>query len=347
MNDETMMAVVKAEAALGFSYIEVARPRPGSGEVLVKVKAASACGTDSLIYDWEPWAEGRVRPPRIVGHEFAGEVAALGDGVTGVDVGQRVSAESHFFCGTCPQCLAGSQEVCHNLRIMGVDTDGAFAEYIAVPAANIWLNHPDIPDQVASLQEPFGNAVDTVLAEPVSGKRVLIAGAGPIGLMCAALARAFGAIKVIISDPNEYRLELAHRMGADIALNPKVSPITGPVLSATRGEGVDVFLSVSGNPKALIDGLTLLAPGGRASLLGLYNKPAPIPLNELVIFKKLRLYGITGRKVFATWQTTSRLLSSHKIDLKPLITHELRLDEFDKGFELMRAGRCGKTIFRP
>jgi len=347
MTKKTMMAVVKEAEGPGLAYKEVPVPVPGPGEALVKVLAASVCGTDSLIHDWAPWAAARIKPPRIIGHEFAGEVVETGPGVAGVEPGQYVSAESHFFCGHCYQCRTGRQEVCRNVRIMGVDTDGSFAEYLVLPAANLWLNHPDIPHDVASVQEPLGNAVDTVLAEDVSGKRVLITGAGPIGLMCVAVARACGASKVMVSDPSEYRLELAKRMGADVVLNPKVSNISGPVLSATNGDGVDVLLEVSGSAKAFTEAITLVTAGGRVSLLGIFSKNVSVNLNYDVIFRKLRIYGITGRRVFNTWYTAGRLLLSKRLDLAPLITHEMHLSEFEKGFELMRAGRCGKVVFKP
>ena len=346
MGNKTMMAVVKETAGPGLVYREAPVPKPAPGHVLVKVKAASICGTDSLIYEWAPWAASRVKPPRVIGHEFAGEVAEPGPGVTGFSPGQRVSAESHYFCGRCYQCRTGRPEVCRDLRIMGVDADGSFAEYVVVPAANVWINHPDIPDRLATLQEPLGNAVDTVLAEDVAGKRVLITGAGPMGLMCAAVARACGATRVIVSDPNEYRLNLAGLLGADVVLNPKVTPLSGPVFSATGGLGADVLLEVSGNAGALDEGLSLLAPGGRVSLLGIFKGPVSLKLNEDVIFKKIRVYGITGRKVFSTWYKVSRLLAARRINLAPLITHELPLSEFQKGFELISSGRCGKVVFR-
>ena len=341
-----MRAVVKETPGPGLVLKDVPTPTPGPGEVLVRVKAASICGTDSIIYDWAPWAERRMKPPRVIGHEFAGEVAALGEGVEGLKEGQRVSAESHYFCGQCYQCRTGRPEVCRNVRIMGVDIDGSFAEFVVVPARNIWLNHPDIPDHIATIQEPLGNAVDTVLIEDIAGKRILITGAGPIGLMCAAVARACGATRIIVADPNEYRLELATHLGADVVLNPKVTKLSGPVLSATGGDGVDVLLEVSGSGEALREGLSVVTPGGRVSLLGIFKGSLQLDLNNDVIFKKLRILGITGRRVFSTWNTVSRLLSSRRLDLGPLVTHELPLEEFQKGFELMHKGRCGKVVFR-
>jgi threonine 3-dehydrogenase len=341
-----MLAVIKERAAPGLALKEAPAPALGAGEVLVKVHYASICGTDSLIEHWAPWAANRMKPPVIIGHEFSGEVVESGPGVDGMRPGTRVSAESHIFCGKCLQCRAGKPEICRELRILGVDRDGAFAEYVAIPEKNLWANHPDIPDQIATLQEPLGNALDTLMAEGVAGKRILITGAGPIGLMCAALARACGASRIMISDPNEYRLSLAGKLGADIVLNPKVSPLRGPVLTATAGAGVDVLLEVSGNSDALTEALPLVTPGGRVSLLGIFRAPVPLRLTEDVIFKKLRIYGITGRGIFSTWQTLSRLLSSRRLDISQLITHELPLEDFQKGFELMEAGRCGKVLFK-
>ena len=341
-----MKAVVKQKPGPGLVLEDVAVPEPGPGEALVRVTAASVCGTDSLIYGWAPWAEKHIKTPRVIGHEFAGVVERLGPGVDSVSVGARVSAESHYSCGNCYQCRTGRREVCTNLRIMGVDEDGSFAEYVKVPAVNLWENHPDIPDSIATLQEPLGNAVDTVLAEDVAGARLLITGAGPIGLMCIAVARATGAFRIIVSDPDEYRLALAEKMGADIVLNPKVTPLSGPVLSATDGDGVDALLEVSGNADALRDGLKLVTPGGRVSLLGIFGKPVPMELNSDVIFKKVRIYGITGRRQFETWHTVRRLLLSKRFDISSLVTHELPLEQFEEGFRLMGSGRCGKVIFR-
>jgi len=341
-----MKAVRKEGPGPGLAYVDTPMPGPGPGQVLVKVSRASVCGTDSLIYDWSPWAAARIKTPRTIGHEFAGEVIEAGPGVTGIEPGMRVSAESHYFCGRCRPCLTGSPEVCRNLHIMGVDVDGSFAEYLTVPAVNIWPNPPDIPDDLASLQEPLGNAVDTVNAEDVSGKDVLITGAGPMGLMCVAVARACGACTIIVSDPNEYRLGLASMMGADAAVAPEKG-LREAVMAATSGNGVDVFLEVSGNAAALSAGLSLLAPGGRVSLLGIFGGPQKVDLNADVIFKKARVYGITGRKPFTTWRTVSALLSSGRLDLSPLITHELPLSDYKKGFELMKSGKCGKVVFKP
>lgn len=343
----TMMAVAKDSAGPGLAYREAPVPRPGSGEVLIRVTAASICGTDSLIYDWADWAAARLVPPRIIGHEFAGEVVEAGQGATRFSPGQRVSAESHIFCGRCKQCTTGSQEVCRELKILGVDLDGAFSQYLTMPAVNIWPNHPAIQDTWASMQEPLGNAVDTVLAEDVDGKSVLITGAGPMGLMCASVARACGATLIVVSDPNPYRLDLAKTLGADLTVNPAVDSLTEAVMERTNGNGVDVFLEISGSESAITDGLKSLTPGGRASLLGITKGPVNIALNELVIFRRIRIYGITGRKVFGTWHTVSNLLSSGRLNMDPLITHELPMREYETAFGLMSSGRCGKIILTP
>jgi len=342
-----MKAVIKEGPGPGLVLRDVPVPVPGAGEVLVKVKAASVCGTDVLIHDWSPWAAGRMVTPRIIGHEFAGEVIEAGPGVEDIPTGMRVSAESHYFCGKCRQCRTGSPEVCRDLKIMGVDADGSFAEYLSVPAVNLWPNPAGMPDDLASLQEPLGNAVDTVNSEDISGKDVLITGAGPMGLMCVAVARACGASNIIVSDPNEYRLGLASMMGADIVIDPIKQSLHDVAMSATAGNGVDVFLEISGKAEALAAGLRLLAPAGRVSLLGIFHGPVPVDLNKDVIFKKARIYGITGRRPFSTWKTVSELLSSGRLDLSPLITHELSLGDFEEGFHLMESGRCGKVVFRP
>jgi threonine 3-dehydrogenase len=347
MAKKMMHALMKTGPGPGLGLVSRPIPKPGSGEVLIKVTAASICGTDSLIYEWADWAANRMSTPRIIGHEFAGVIEELGHGVSGWKKGERVSAESHIFCGRCLQCTTGRREVCREVRILGVDTDGAFAGYLVMPSANLWRNHPGIPDEIATIQEPLGNAVDTTLAEDVTGKSVLITGAGPIGLMCAALARACGAELIIVSDPNPYRRNLAKKLGADVALDPKKQSVPQAALELTKGSGVEVFLEISGASTALADGLTALTPGGRASLLGIYHGPERVDLNSLVIFKRIRIYGITGRKVFQTWHTLSGLLSSGRLKLDKLITHRMPMTGFEKAFDLMARGKCGKVVFTP
>ena len=341
-----MKAVVKTKRTKGMEFIKVPATRIGPRDVLIKVTLASICGTDVHIHDWTRWAQHRFTPPRIIGHEFVGKVEKIGEEVTRVCVGDRVSAESHISCGDCYQCRNGYSEVCKNLRLLGVDHDGACAEYLTLPEHVLWKNDPKIPDEWAAIQEPFGNAIDTVMAEDVSAKTVLILGAGPIGLFATGIAKVSGASLIIVSDPNNYRLNISKKMGANITLNPKKQDIIPPVLEATNNNGVDVVLEFSGNNQALNQGLEVITPGGRISILGIYERRVSIDLNNQVIFKKIRIYGITGRKVFSTWYKTSRFLSSGLVDPGPIITHQFSLKDYEKGIKLMRDGKCGKVILK-
>jgi threonine 3-dehydrogenase len=341
-----MKAVVKIKRTKGMQFKEAPVPRIGPRDVLIKVKLTSICGTDVHIHDWTRWAQHRFVPPRIIGHEFVGNVTRIGQEVTRVKVEDRVSAESHISCGHCYQCQNGCAEVCRNLKLLGVDYDGTCAEYLVLPEHVLWKNDPDIPDEWAAIQEPFGNAIDTVMVEDVSAKTVLILGAGPIGLFATGIARACGASLIIVSDPNNYRLAISKKMGAHIALNPGKQDITQHVLEATNNNGVDVVLEFSGNNQALNQGLQVITPGGRISILGIYEKRVSIDLNKEVIFKKIRIYGITGRKVFSTWYKTSRFLSSGLVDPGPIITHRFSLKDYKKGMKLMKDGKCGKVILK-
>ncbi|MBI5795116.1 MAG: L-threonine 3-dehydrogenase [Planctomycetes bacterium] len=325
-------------------YKEVSVPKIGPRDVLVKVKVASICGTDVHIFDWTRWAQHRFTPPRIIGHEFVGSVAKIGEEVIHVKVGDRVSAESHLTCGYCYQCNNGYSEVCRNFKLLGVDHDGTFAEFLVLPEHVLWKNDQKISDEWATIQEPFGNAVDTVLAEDVSAKTVLILGAGPIGLFAAGIARACGASLIIASDPNNYRLAISKKMGAHIVINPRRQDVAKIVLEATKNNGVDVVLEFSGNNQALNQGLKVITPGGRISILGIYERRVNIDLNREVIFKKIRIYGITGRKIFSTWHKTSRFLSAGLVDPTPVITHRFPLKDYEKGMKLMKDGKCGKVI---
>jgi threonine 3-dehydrogenase len=339
-----MKAIAKTKRNKGMELINVPTPRIGLRDVLIKVTLASICGTDVHIYDWTHWARHRFTPPRIIGHEFVGIVEKIGNEVTHVKVGDRVSAESHISCGHCYQCSNGYSEVCRNLKLLGVDYDGALSEYLVLPEHVLWKNSSDIPDKWATIQEPFGNAIDTVMAEDVSAKTVLILGAGPIGLFATGIARASGASLIIVSDPNNYRLAISKKMGAHMALNPGKKDITPLILDATNKNGVDVVLEFSGNNQALNQGLEVITPGGRISILGIYEKRVSIDLNKEVIFKKIRIYGITGRKVFSSWHKTSRFLSSGIVNPDPILTHQFPLKDYEKGIKLMREGKCGKVI---
>ncbi len=346
--DGKMMAIMKAKPAYGAELVEVDIPKPGPGEVLIKVLATTICGTDLHIYEWNEWAQSRIKPPQIMGHEVAGEVVEVGPGVDDLHVGDYISAETHIVCGKCYQCRTGNYHVCQNTKIFGVDMDGVFAEYAIVPAQNAWKNPKGMPPEYASLQEPLGNAVDTVLAGPIAGKSTLITGAGPLGLLGIAVAKASGAYPVIVSEPSEFRRKLAEQVGADYIINPFEEDVVKEVRDITDGNGVDVFLEFSGAPKALEQGLQAVTPGGRVSLLGLFPRDVTIDFNNLIIFKALEVHGITGRHLWNTWYTVSRLIQSGRLNLEPVLTHRYKgFDRFEEAFELMRAGKTGKVVFFP
>lgn len=341
-----MKAVIKKKPVKGMKFTDMPIPKIGLRDVLIKVKIASICGTDVHIYDWSRWAQNRFTPPRIIGHEFVGIVTKVGKEVTRVKVGDCVSAESHLYCGHCYQCQNGYIEVCQNFKLLGVDHDGTFAEFLVLPEHVLWKNDPDIPDEWATIQEPFGNAVDTVLSEDISAKTVLILGAGPIGLFATGIAKVSGASLVILSDPNDYRLNIGKKMGAAITVNPKRDDIIKVAMDATKNNGVDVVLEFSGSNQGLNQGLKVITAGGRLSLLGIYERSVNIDLNKEVIFKKIRIYGITGRRVFSTWYKTSRFLSSGLVNVSPIITHQFPLKDYEKGMKLMKDGKCGKVILK-
>lgn len=342
-----MKAVVKHERGPGASLQMVEIPKISKDDVLIKVKATSICGTDVHIYNWDEWAESRVKPPYTFGHEFAGEVVEVGENVTSVNIGDYVSAETHIVCGECPQCLTGNAHICKNTQIIGVDTNGCFAEYVALPAKNIWKNPEQLSPDVASIQEPMGNAVHTVLSGEVAGKTVAIIGCGPIGLMAVSVAKAAGASKVLAFDVNEYRLSLADKMGATTTIHSLKEDPVNKVMELTAGNGIDVVCEMSGHPVAMNQGFKMLTNGGRMSILSLPSKPVEIDITNDVVFKGIQIHGITGRKMFETWQQVSRLLESGQVNVEPIITHRLPLEEFEKGFELMNEGKCGKVVLIP
>jgi threonine 3-dehydrogenase len=343
----TMQAVVKAEAAPGIELREVPVPTPGPGEVLVRVQAASVCGTDLHIYEWDPWAKGRIHPPLIPGHEFSGAVAAVGRGVTTVREGDLVSAEMHVACGKCLQCRTGLAHVCQHVRILGVDADGAFASYAIIPESNIWKLSPSIPHEYASLLDPLGNAVHTVLAGTIAARTVAVTGCGAIGLMSIAVAKACGAARVYAVEVNAHRRKVAEQMGADLALDPNTDNVESLVREATDGTGVDVLLEMSGHPEAMRLGFSLLRTGGRASLLGIPSRPFELDFARDIIFKGATVQGINGRKMFETWFQMEALLATGKLNLEPVITHRLKLSEFHKAMELLQSGEAIKVVMRP
>jgi threonine 3-dehydrogenase len=342
-----MRAVVKASAAPGAEIATVDVPQVGPGDVLVKVKATSICGTDVHIYNFDPWARSRVKPPMVFGHEFAGEVVELGEGVSTLKPGDYVSAETHIVCNICYQCLSGQAHVCSDVSIIGVDRAGSFADYVTIPEGNAWLNPPTMPPEVASVQEPFGNAVHAALSTELAGRTVLVTGCGPIGLMAIGVAKAAGAAAVYATEVAPYRLRLASRIEPDLILNPTEVDVVEEISNATDGIGIDVLLEMSGNPSALHEGFAVLRSGGYAALLGLPSNPVEMALNEEIIFKGATVYGVSGRKIWRTWYQTRALLSTGAVDVGPIITHQLPLEEFEQGLKLMSEGQCGKVVLLP
>jgi threonine 3-dehydrogenase len=307
----------------------------------------SICGTDLHIYHWDHWSAGRIKPPIIAGHEFCGDVVALGHEVTSVKIGDYVSAESHIVCGVCDLCRTGNGHICPNTRIIGVDRDGCFAEYIALPAANVWIDPPEMPPEIATLQENFGNAVHTALSTPLVARKVLMTGCGPVGLMTIAVAIAAGARSIFVTDVSDYRLELARKLGAAVTVNVSHQDIRELVLNATNGEGVDVLLEMSGAPQAVIDGFSVLKKGGSAVLLGLPPEPFEFDLGNLVVLKGISVQGIAGRRLWKTWYEARGLLRGGAVDLSPIVTHRYKLEEFEKAFKVMENGKSGKVVLFP
>src|SRR5260221_5085046 len=327
----TMLAVVKPEAAPGAEIREVKFPAYGRTEVLVKVKVASICGTDLHIYEWDRWDQGRIHPPLIPGHEFWGEVVAFGDEVTSVKEGDFVSAEMHGACGKCLQCRTGEAHICQNVKIIGVDSDGAFAEYVVIPESNIWKLDAAIPEEYASILDPLGNAVHTVLAGEIAGKTVAITGCGPIGLFSIAVARAVGASTIFALEVNEHRRKVAKQMHADYVLDPTKDDVRSIVMERTGGLGVDVVLEMAGHPDAIRTGFDIVRRGGRISLLGLTSKPIALNFSEDIIFKGITIQGINGRRMYQTWYQMTALLKAGKLDLHPAITDRIAMKDFSKG----------------
>ena len=344
---KTMKALVKTGPGPGAELIETPVPTPGPGEALVKIGAASICGTDQHIYEWNEWAASRIKPPLIIGHEMAGEVVACGPGVDRVKVGDFVSAETHVVCDTCYLCRTGQAHICQDLSILGVDIPGVFAEYVAVPAQNLWATDPAIPADWASVQEPMGNAVHTVLAGDIVGKTVALFGCGPIGMIGVGVCVAVGAERVVAVDINPYRLEIAKQMGATLTVDARHEDPVKVIGELTGGEGADVFLDFAGAPVALAQGFAALRFGGWASLLGLPAEPVTLDLTNDIVFKGATVYGISGRRMYDTWYKTTALLRARRVDLGPGITHTLPLAEFAMGFDLMHSGQCGKVILVP
>lgn len=344
---QSMLAVVKAEARPGIEMQEVPVPAHGPYDVLVKVDAASVCGTDLHIYNWDTWAQGRIQPPLIPGHEFCGTVAKVGDRVSTVRPGDFVSAEMHVACGKCLQCRIGQAHVCQNVKIIGVDSDGAFADYVVIPESNIWKLDPSLPREYGSILDPLGNAVHTVLAADIAARSVAVVGCGPIGLFAIAVARACGASTVFALEISEHRRKLAHAMHADHVLDPATEDVAAIVAERTGGVGVDVVLEMSGHADAMRLGFQILRTGGRVSLLGIPSKPVELDFARDIIFKGATVLGINGRKMYETWYQMEALLKSGRLDLAPVITHRLPMSEFARGMDLLKSGEASKIVLTP
>ena len=338
-----MHAIVKEARAPGLRVKTVPKPVPGPGEVLIAVRHAGVCGTDLHIADWDAWAQGRLKPPLVVGHEFAGEVAALGDGVAGLKAGQLVTAEGHIVCGHCLQCRTGNGHICKNTRIIGVDRDGAFAEFIVMPATNV-LALDGIPTEVGAIMDPMGNAFHTVLTAEIPGSTVFVVGCGPIGCFAVGIARAAGAAKVIASDVNPKRLALASAMGAHVAVNAATDDVVRTVLAESGGEGADVVCEMSGVPSALNQAFAAVRMGGRVQLLGIPKGDVPVNFADEIIFKGITVYGVIGRKMYETWHQMRRFLSSGHFDPRPVMTHKFPLAKIDDALAAIRSGDAGKVI---
>lgn len=337
-----MKALVKLRPEKGIWMEEVPVPSIGVNDVLIKIKKTAICGTDLHIYEWNDWAQQTIHTPMIIGHEYVGEIVDMGSGVTNLKIGDRVTGEGHIACGHCRNCRRGKLHVCENSIGVGVNRDGAFAEYLSLPASNIVKLDPRIPDEIASIMDPFGNATHTALSFPVIGEDVLITGAGLIGNMATAICRFAGARYIVVSDMSEYRLNIAKKMGATVTVNLSKGETVGQAVKDLKMRGFDVGLEMSGAPAAFRDMINHMYNGSKIALLGILPNSTSVDWNT-IIFKALTLKGIYGREMWETWYKMEQMLISG-IDLTPIITHRFSIDDFQKGFDVMESGQCGKVI---
>jgi len=337
-----MKALVKAKAERGIWMQDIDEPEVGHNDVLIKIKRTAICGTDIHIFKWDDWAQATIPVPLAVGHEFCGEIVEMGIEVRGFEIGDRVSAEGHITCGICRNCRAGRRHLCMNTVGVGVNRPGAFAEYLSVPAFNVFKLSDAIGDDMASILDPLGNATHTALSFDLVGEDVLITGAGPIGIMAVAIAKYAGARHVVITDINDYRLELARNMGATAAINVTTDLLDKTMLDLGMEEGFDVGMEMSGNPQAFGDMLRTMHHGGKVAILGILPPETAIDWNQ-IIFKGLELKGVYGREMFETWYKMSSMLQSG-LNIEPVITHHFPIDDYLPAFELMESGQTGKVI---
>ena len=339
-----MKAIVKSEPAPGLEVRDVDMPEPGGDEVLVRVRRAGICGTDLHIHHWDPWSQKRIDPPLVLGHEFMGEVAEVGSLVDNVEPGDRVSAEGHVTCGHCEHCRTGNGHVCRDTEILGIDRPGAFAEYVAVPATNIVPIPDAVEDDHAAVFDPLGNAFHTVLHTDVSGRTVAVIGCGPIGLFAVGIARAAGARDVIAVEPAPDRLEIAEAMGADHLLDPDEVDVDEAVRTLTDGYGADVVCEMSGHPDGVRDAFRVCRNAGHVRLLGLPEDEVSVNLSSDVIFKGLHVYGVIGRRMYGTWIRMRDFLAAGLLDVEPVITHRLPMEDFGEGIAAMEEGQAAKVV---
>ena len=337
-----MKALIKSRSEPGLWLEDVPDPEFGNNDVKIRVMLTGICGTDVHIYDWDAWAQSTIRIPTVIGHEFVGYVSAVGDNVSDLAVGDIVSGEGHVVCGRCRNCMAGRRHLCAHAKGVGVNRDGAFAEYVVLPVTNVWKHKPSVPLEIAAIFDPFGNAVHTALSFPVLGEDVLITGAGPIGIMAAAVARHAGARYTVITDRNRYRLQLAEKLGVTMAIEPSETPLAKVQEQLGMQEGFDVGLEMSGNPNAFRDMLANMSHGGKIAMLGIPSGDIAINWNQ-VIFNMLTIKGIYGREMYETWYKMTVMLESG-LDISPVITHKFSYIDFQQGFQVMRSGECGKVV---
>jgi threonine 3-dehydrogenase len=337
-----LKALVKSRPAQGLWLEDIPEPTIGINDVLIRVTHTGICGTDVHIYKWDDWARATIPVPMAIGHEFVGEIVEVGSNVNDFHPGEIVSGEGHVVCGRCRNCLAGRRHLCAHSQGVGVNRPGAFAEYIALPMSNIWRHDPDINRDVAAIFDPFGNAVHTALSFPVLGEDILITGAGPIGVMAAAVVRHAGARYVVVTDVNPYRLDLARKMGATLAINPSESSLREVQTQLGMQEGFDVCLEMSGNPSAFHDMIANMSHGAKIAMLGIPSEEMPIDWKQ-VIFSMLTIKGVYGREMYETWYKMTVMLESG-LNITPVITHRFCFRDFQQGFEVMMSGKSGKVI---
>jgi threonine 3-dehydrogenase len=344
---ETMRALCKTRPEAGAELIEAPIPGIGPDDVLIKIRACTICGTDLHVYNWDPWAQARIKTPLIFGHECSGEIIERGHNVRTVQVGDFVSLETHITTEDAYQSRICQANVDPGVKILGIDRQGSYAEYVSVPAKVAWKNPPDMSPEIASIQEPFGNAVYTVLSAPVTARTVLVTGCGPIGLWAVGIAKAAGARAVYATDINPLRLEIAEKMGATLAINSSEQDPVEVIKRETGGIGVDVLCEMSGNWRAIKQGFAALRNGGRVSMLGIPPRPIEIDLANDIVFKGATIYGISGRLIWETWYQTQALITTGMVDPTPVITHRFKLEEFDEAFRLMNEGKAAKVALFP